>query len=36
MYSSLVDNEEGRRISGVYSISGDIPDQVNAHAATLW
>ena len=31
-----MDNEEGRRISGMYSIEGDDPEQVNAHAATLW
>lgn len=36
MFSSLVENEEGRRISGMYSIQGDIPDQVNSHAATMW
>ena len=36
MFSSLVENEEGRRVSGMYSIQGDIPDQVNSHAATMW
>ena len=36
MFSSLVENEEGRKISGMYSIQGDIPDQVNSHAATIW
>ena len=36
MYSSLIDNEEGRRVSGMYSMTGDVPEQVNAHAATLW
>lgn len=36
MYSSLVDNEEGRRVAGMYSMAGDVPEQVNAHAATLW
>ena len=36
MYSSLIENEEGRRVSGVFNITGDLPEQVNAHAATLW
>lgn len=36
MYSSLIENEEGRRVSGMYSMTGDVPEQVNAHAATLW
>lgn len=36
MYSSLVENEEGRCISGVFSMNGNMPEQVNAHATTLW
>lgn len=36
MYSSLLFNEEGRCISGVFNMNGNTPDQVNAHATTLW
>ena len=36
MYSSLIENEEGRRVSGQFQLEKDVPEQVNAHAATLW
>ena len=36
LYSSLIENGEGRRVSGVFNVGGDIPEQVNADAATLW
>lgn len=36
MYSSLIENEEGRRISGQFQLQKDVPEHVNAHAATLW
>ena len=36
MYSSLIENEEGRRISGQFQLQKDVPEHVNGHAATLW
>lgn len=36
MYSSLLENEEGRRINGEFRIERDVPEQANGHATTLW